>query len=597
MQKSLIAASVCAVLAALSMPSQACFTVVVGKDASSTGEILVGHNEDNGRRIITNQYWVPAATHKADEMIEFEASAARIPQVEKTFGFWWTQTLSPDGYSFSDGFINENGVVVVSNNCNVTIEEKETFNEGGIGYGIRRIVAERAKSARDGVNIAIDLQKKYGYFHMGRTYTIADRNEAWQIVLMRGHRYVARRVADNEVAFLANAISFDKLDFKDTKNVLASPDIIEHAIEKGAYKPSKAGDYSDFSFRKAYQPEARRVLPRNKERVFTLLEMLTGREYKDVNDYPAALVVEKKISPQQVQSFMRGHSKFEKRLSGWYHETMQDICNIGTFDSVVYQLGADPKLTVVWRSAGRPSEQLYTPSFPLAGPAAAQSYMDPATATRAQFHATAPQLDYSADRAIYTFLAAQNFIDWMPEERARFENVQKAFEARAFKDVGEARANAARLMKVSETKALDYMHGFNVRYYDAALGEAAKVVNAANTHAIAVSKDALSKSDAGTVDVVLFSAKDFDATKLDPKKTFFGSPYPDGSIELNKEMAKAAKVVFKDVDGDGLEDAVITFPVKGATALTVEGVLNELYLFTVVDGKLTAAFETVRITK
>ena len=132
------------------------------------------------------------------------------------------------------------------------------------------------------------------------------------------------------------------------------------------------------------------MLPRNKERVFTLLEMLTGREYKDVNEYPAALVVEKKISPQQVQSFMRGHSKFEKRLSGWYHETMQDICNIGTFDSVVYQLGADPKLTVVWRSAGRPSEQLYTPSFPLAGPAAAQSYMDPATATRAQFHATAP---------------------------------------------------------------------------------------------------------------------------------------------------------------------------------------------------------------
>lgn len=88
LQKSLIAASVCAVLAALSMPSPACFTVVVGKDASSTGEILVGHNEDNDRRIITNQYWVPAATHKAGEMIEFEASAAKIPQVEKTFGFW-----------------------------------------------------------------------------------------------------------------------------------------------------------------------------------------------------------------------------------------------------------------------------------------------------------------------------------------------------------------------------------------------------------------------------------------------------------------------------------------------------------------------------
>ena len=54
-------------------------------------------------------------------------------------------------------------------------------------------------------------------------------------------------------------------------------------------------------------------------------------------------------------------------------------------------------------------------------------------------------------------------------------------------------------------------------------------------------------------------------------------------------------MVFKDADGDGLEDAVITFPGKGATALTVEGVLNELSLFAVVDGKPTAAFETVRI--
>lgn len=34
-------------LAAFALPSNACFTVIVGKKVSSTGEILVGHNEDN----------------------------------------------------------------------------------------------------------------------------------------------------------------------------------------------------------------------------------------------------------------------------------------------------------------------------------------------------------------------------------------------------------------------------------------------------------------------------------------------------------------------------------------------------------------------
>ncbi len=215
-------------------------------------------------------------------------SDAKIPQVKHTLGFRWTQTLAPEGSNFSDGFVNEEGVVVVSINFNVTIEKDQKVNDGGIGYSIRRIFAERVNSAREGVDIVIDLMKKYGYFHMGRTYTIADRNEAWQISLLRGHRYLARKVGDNEIAFIANAFAFDKVDLKDP-NVIASPDLIEHSIEMDAYKPAKAGDYSDFSFREAYQPEDRRVFPRNKERAFTLLEMVTGKEYKDTNDYPALI--------------------------------------------------------------------------------------------------------------------------------------------------------------------------------------------------------------------------------------------------------------------------------------------------------------------
>ena len=140
---------------------------------------------------------------------------------------------------------------LVSNNCNQTIEKGEKVNEGGIGYGIRRLVAERATSARDGVNLAIDLVKKYGYFQEGRTYTIADANEAWQLVLLRGSRYVARKVQDDEIAFLANAINITNIDLKDTANVIASPDLIENAIKKGTYKPKDPKNFSDFNLRKA----------------------------------------------------------------------------------------------------------------------------------------------------------------------------------------------------------------------------------------------------------------------------------------------------------------------------------------------------------
>lgn len=597
MKKTALAVCLGALLAGVSFSSQACFTVIVGKDASATGEIIIGHNEDNDRRIITNQYWVPAAEHKAGEMIEFEPAAAKIPQVAKTFGFWWTQTLAPEGSSFSDGFMNENGVVIVTNNCNFTIEEKEKFNDGGIGYGIRRLVAERATSARHGVEIVIELMQKYGYFHMGRTYTIADKNEAWQIALLRGHRYLARKVKDNEVAFMANAFSLDNVDLNDKENVIASPDLVQNAINKGTYKPAKAGDYSDFSFREAYQPEARRVFPRNKERVFTILEMLTGQEYKNVNDYPMAIVPKKKLTVEDVKGFIRGHSKFEKRESGWHHETMQDICNIGTFDFVVFQLNKDPLMTIAWRAAGRPSEQFYAPAFPLAGPAEAQSYMDWETGTKAQFHATPEQVSYSPDRTIYTFLAMQNFLDWMPKERAAFEKNRVAYEKAANKAVAEAQAQAKAIAGVDREKAREFMHAFNVASFNDVLAKTGDWVTRLNKHSIVITKDTLSQSDTGTVDVVLLSKKGFDATKLDTKKTHFMSPYPDGSIELNKEMAKPTKVTAKDVNGDGLADAVITFPVKGATAFSFKDVVSELYLFTSVNGQPVAAFDTVKIVK
>lgn len=53
--KCMLAAAIGMAIAALSLNAQACSTVVVGKDVSATGQIIVGHNEDNDLRIVTSQ--------------------------------------------------------------------------------------------------------------------------------------------------------------------------------------------------------------------------------------------------------------------------------------------------------------------------------------------------------------------------------------------------------------------------------------------------------------------------------------------------------------------------------------------------------------
>ena len=288
----------------------------------------------------------------------------------------------------------------------------------------------------------------------------------------------------------------------------------------------------------------------------------------------------------------------DRSVTGWHLYDLRDIGNIDTHDSVVFKLTKNPLLTVSWRSNARPYETPFVPSFPLAKPAAAQAFMSPAVGTRAQFHATPEQMSFSLDKNVFTFVLAEQFLDWMPDAREDVIDDIEDYEERKAEELGAIEARAQSLAAIDPDRAVEFMHNFNVLNYNEALGAASKILQKVNRQDIVIMKDTLSLSDEkGTVDVVLLSQKGFDATKLDQSVTEFGSAWSDGEDELNRQRAKPVKVVFKDVDGDGLKDAVITFPVKGAVATTFKDVKTELVLFTKVDGEPIAAFDTVKIVK
>lgn len=594
----MLVAAVATAVAGMAVDASACSTVVVGKNVSATGEIIVGHNEDNDLRIVMSQYWVPAADHKSGEMITYEPAAAKIPQVAHTYGYYWTQTLHPAGYSFSDGFVNEHGVAIVSNNCNETFEEENPVVDGGVGYGIRRLMAERAKTAREAVDVAIGLVTKYGYTSGGRTYTVADRNEAWQIMLLKGHRYIARKVQDDEVTYIANAFSLDKIDV-DAKDVIMSPDLIDHAVKTGKYKPAKAGDASDFSFRESYQPVSRRAADWNKDRAQTAWEMLMGKETEDQEAFPYSIRPAKKLGVADVQAILSGHWKREERTSGFFHQSMRDICNVGTFESVVYEMKADPLLTRGWKTSGRPCETPYVPFFPLAKPAEAQAFMAPDVATAEHFHASPDRFDYKADFGLYAFLDAQNLVDYLGD--AARKDLRAAIDAQQQKWVSEGDEvlkTAAYLKKtVSPAKAEAYLHQYGADAYNASVTLMRGAFAGMKPLRVAILADTLSLTKKDTVDVVLFGSDDVDVTKADQKSFIFGVTYPNPDVDLYADRAKPTKVVLKDVDGDGRQDAVFTFPSDAAAKYGFEGVVTDLWLFGTVGGEKKGGFDLVKIVK
>ena len=111
---------------------------------------------------------------------------------------------------YSNVLINEWGVAFGSNGCGSKedpVPDLETRGEiikGGIGFRLRFLLAERCKTAREAVNLGIELISKYGYNGSGRCLNIVDPNEAWQLQMVRGKHYVARKVQDDEVVIIVN---------------------------------------------------------------------------------------------------------------------------------------------------------------------------------------------------------------------------------------------------------------------------------------------------------------------------------------------------------------------------------------------------------
>ena len=213
-----------------------CFAIVAGKDATEEGCVLLAHNEDDGGEQMLNIYRMPATDH--------------------SFSYLWFEF---PGLKNADAYLNDWGVSLATDKC----ASREDCTPGIIQYEIRTAVAQRATSARAGVELIGRLIEDYGYADTGRSYLIADTREAWVCSVVRGHHWVAQRVPDDEIMVLPNYYVIGEVDLSDKENFLGSADLVDYAISRGWYDPSKG---KPFNFRMAYSDPATRESNFNRTR-------------------------------------------------------------------------------------------------------------------------------------------------------------------------------------------------------------------------------------------------------------------------------------------------------------------------------------------
>lgn len=398
----------------------ACFTIIVGKDASSTKKVIVGHNEDDGNRAVYRHALVPATTWANGSKIPAEIHpAARapksddIPQVPSTFGYYWsegreTRLGTNVGMSAADAFMNENGVFVATNNNGNAQVPKNGFEKQGIIFVLRRSIAERATNSRHGVMIAAELLRDYGY-GQSRAYTIADANEAWMLQVAQGNQYVARRVKDDEVVLMPNMFTIRNIDFSNATEVapdvmandsfIWSKSLVQYAIDNEFYKPSDPSDklYQDFDFAFCYQQKfdsnnapSTWNTPRSTLRLSHGISIMLGKDWRTDNTevipnhpetgYPFSIkpikvagspIYNGTVGPELVKRVLRTHFEgsiddpLEERIAilgaNPHDTTIRRTCDQTTDESTVVEFGETPALTTLWVAFGRPCEQPYIP--------------------------------------------------------------------------------------------------------------------------------------------------------------------------------------------------------------------------------------------
>jgi dipeptidase len=284
----------------------ACTNILVTKGASTDGSVIITYSVDGEFHPILRN--TPASDHAAGEyyqVMSWEGKpGARIPQPAHTYAVC--------------GIMNEHQLAIGETTFDGRPELENP--KGGIHYWIlMQLALQRARTAREAIQVMTRLVNEFGYSSTGESFSIADANEAWILEMIgpgdggQGALWVAVKVPDGQISAHANKARIGTFPLNDPDNCLYSPRVIDFAVQKGYYNPKKDGP---FRFCEAYCPASAEKLRYTETRVWSIFRRAApslalspdyNRGRKGAKPYPLCIKADKKLRVQDVMALMRDH--------------------------------------------------------------------------------------------------------------------------------------------------------------------------------------------------------------------------------------------------------------------------------------------------
>jgi hypothetical protein len=251
--------AILAAVAATSEHTRASYGIYVGKNLTADGSVfLAGYGDE------PSSHWlelVPARDWPAGTMIKVGATAAsfypgeliEIPQVKRTAKYI---TMN---YSFFAGFpppitnggLNEHHVAArdIWSPSRAELRKMTPKPQRGLNYSdLSRIVMERARTAREAVEIVGSLIDQYGYAtYGGNSHLFADREEGWVLIEFAGGKglWVAQRLGAGDIRVSRPGyIGEVPANYKDHPDFRGSPNLISFAVQEGWYDPKSGQPFN-----------------------------------------------------------------------------------------------------------------------------------------------------------------------------------------------------------------------------------------------------------------------------------------------------------------------------------------------------------------
>ena len=326
MKKKITLWALTALMAAAPDTADACTNLIAAKGATTDGSVMMTYSADS-HNLFGFLHHSPAGKHpkgSVRKIFEWDTNKplGEISQAEETYNVI--------------GNMNEHQVVIGESTWGGRPELADTTGQAVMDYGsLIYVTLERAKTAREALDIMTDLVAKHGYASSGESFTIADKNEVWVLEMIgkgaeKGAVWIAVRIPDNAISGHANEPRIRKVNLKDKENVRHSKDMISFARKRGYF----TGKDEEFSFADVYGEHDASTRRGCDARVWSYFR----RFNKDADKYfawcnadsdepmPLYIVPDRKVSLAEMQKSMRDH------FEGTPYEMTSDV-GAGPFHS------------------------------------------------------------------------------------------------------------------------------------------------------------------------------------------------------------------------------------------------------------------------